>query len=159
MTRRVWLGGAAVFGLAGAVVAQQANDPKWVRTERVAPVSPAGAAGPPLELPEVQPPAGPVVPDPTKPSDKLNKALNPAPKGAVPGPAALLPKIPPMALKARVLAAGKPGAVVIEADGHQYTVGPGVTFVAGGMPMRVLEVTRTEVRIEVLPLNEIIVLN
>lgn len=134
MRRRNWIGAAVAFVLAATAVAGQ--DP----------------------MPPVAPPPRPVVQDPTRPSGKLKDALAVPPGG--PGGARAVARIPAMILKARVIATGRPAAAVIEIDGQPRTVVAGTTVAAGdGVLLKIVEVSGAAVRIEVLPLKEVIVLN
>lgn len=98
------------------------------------------------------PPAGGLK-DPTKPSPKMKEVLGS--KGTA-GPA---PKLAVLALRGRVLARDKPAVALLEVEGKLYTVTKG-SVVAGpsNTILRVVEVNGTEVRIEVSPLKEIVVL-
>lgn len=161
--RQAWAGGAAIaVGLAGAVTAQQPDaGVTWTR-----PGAPRPAEQPAVELvraeqqPTEPPPVGkvPVIPDPTQPSGKLKDALMPprSPAPTAPSPVA---RLPALALRGRVLAAGRPGAALLEVEGRVYSVSPGQTVAAGGTVLRVVEVSAGEVRLELLPGRDVMVLN
>ena len=95
--------------------------------------------------------------DPTVPSKKLSDALNPK-KGVAPA-APGASRVPGLSLRGRIIVKGKPPTVLLEVDSKLYTVSkdslvPG----GGGTILKVVEVTSTEVRLEVRPQNEVIVL-
>ncbi len=95
--------------------------------------------------------------DPTSPSPKLKELLHgeKAGKGAV-GPG---PKMPIVALRGRVISKNQPAIALLEVEGRFYSISKGSSLPGGGNTiLRILEITSGEVRIEVLPLKEIIVL-
>jgi|GEM_PF-3646262 len=100
----------------------------------------------------------PPMKDPTEPTGKLKEILTPQGKSVVPGAAPTVYKMPTLAIKARVLAKGK-AAAVIDVDGQPYSVTPDSTIIAGGLTLKVLEVTATVVRIEAVQLKEVVILN
>lgn len=91
--------------------------------------------------------------DPTMPSDKLREAIES-------GKAEAAPRLPTVILRGRVLAKDKPPAALLEVDLKQppQLVGKGTRLLSGKLKLTVTEVNDTEVRIEVSPLNETIVL-
>lgn len=95
--------------------------------------------------------------DPTIPSPKVKDALNPN-KGAAPtAPGAS--RVPIIGLRGRVIVRGRPATVLLEIDNKLYTVSKDSLVSGGGNTiLKILEVTSTEVRIEVKPINEVIVL-
>jgi hypothetical protein len=125
----------------------------------------AGAAGLPQTnnkngkpaQPAPKPESSPVPPqlrsDPTIPSDKLREATESNKPGAS-------PRLPYVALRGRVLAKDKPPVALLELDPKlpPHAVTKGTTLMSGNVKLSVTEVTATEVRIEVSPLNETIVL-
>jgi len=124
----------------------------------VPPKAPAGPAAPVADAPpaiEGGVPAGKLT-DPTRPSpnmkDALSRQINP--KSAAPAPG-----VSPMALRGRVIAADKPAAALLEIDGRIYTVSKGSVLAgANKTTIRVLDVTASEVRLEVSPTKEIVIL-
>jgi hypothetical protein len=113
---------------------------------------PVKPAEPPAKKPE------PIEkPDPTKPTPELRQALE-VPKG---GPDGAAPRMPAITLKGRVIAQDQPPAALLEIDPRQpprlVTKGS-VVVLNGNLRLRVVEVTVGEVRIEVSPLNETIIL-
>lgn len=108
-----------------------------------------------LAQPKPEPSPVPVQPrsDPTTPSDKLRAELESKAGGSA-------PRMPHVVLRGRVLADGKPAVALIELDPKQppLPVSKGSTLSSGGLKLTVSDVTATEVRIEVSPLNETIVL-
>ncbi|MBL8796176.1 MAG: hypothetical protein JNM56_19905 [Planctomycetia bacterium] len=91
--------------------------------------------------------------DPTQTGGKLAEALN-----RKAGPNATAPRIPEVSLKARVVARPESAAAVIVVDGKTYTVSKDTIIASGGSILKVVEIGVNEVRIEVSPLNETIVL-
>lgn len=140
MIRSVWFAGLFTLACAGMLLAEDA-------------IEPATQKPGPGEKPKTP------VKDPTQPTGKLKEILTPQPKAGIPGAApATTYKMPTLAIKARVLAKGK-AAAVIEVDGQIYSVSPDASIIAGGLTLRVIEVTATQVRIEVVQLKETVVLN
>jgi hypothetical protein len=95
--------------------------------------------------------------DPTKASPKLKEVIDP-PKLA---PGAVGPtKLPSPVLRGRVIGKDRPPAVLLELEPKTppALVSQGSTLSVGGYRLKVLEVTASEVRIEVAPLNEIMIL-
>lgn len=93
--------------------------------------------------------------DPTQASSKLAEALM---KKNLPG-GGPLPKAPLIALKGRVISKDQPPAALVEIDGKLYSVGKDSVIVTGNsLILKVIEVGVIEVRIQVSPLNEMIVL-
>jgi hypothetical protein len=95
--------------------------------------------------------------DPTKPSAALRDALGTG-KGIGNTTA---PKLPLIALKGRVIARGKPPAVLVSVEnGSPLLISKGSVLTGpGGLTLKVKELNKTEVTIEVMPLNETIVLH
>jgi hypothetical protein len=58
-------------------------------------------------------------------------------------------KVSPLALRGRIIAAGRPPAALLEVDGRIYTVQKG-TFVAGANNniLKVLDITASEVQVQ-----------
>jgi hypothetical protein len=120
----------------------------------------AGVAGSAAQAPEqVVPPAEKREPkDPTTPSPKMRDALDPpsVPGAGSPGAA---PQVPKVVLKGRVLAADQPPAALLEVDGKLQIVRKDSQLNGGGrITLRVVEISRSQVVIEVQPLKETIVL-
>jgi hypothetical protein len=155
MLHRIVATTAILFLIVGLAVAQ--NTPPTVL-----PKVPGDADAPPdtgvkLQDPpprEVGTPAPPgSLKDPTTPSPRMRDAL--ATKSTGPG----APGISPLALRGRVLVKDKPPLALLEVDGKLYRVskdsvvaGPNKTI------LRVLDVNSSEVRIQIDPLKEIVVL-
>ena len=119
-----------------------------------------GLAQQPGEKPperEVPLPGKGVYTDPTQPSPKMRDALGvskPGPRGPV-----ATAKTPGISLRGRVLRKGQPPAALIDVDGRIYTITVGSSIIGSGNTiMKVIELNSTEVRLEVLPLKETIVL-
>ncbi len=76
------------------------------------------------------------------------------------GKAGTAPRLPNVVLRGRVLARDRPPVALIELDPKQppLLITKGTTLMVGGLKLSVTEVSATEVRIEVSPLNETIVL-
>lgn len=114
------------------------------------------AKSPPPKRPDTAP--KPIVEpanDPTKASPALEREL------AVPKNGGAAPALPAVRLKGRVIAPDKSAAALLEIDPKTppYLVTRGTTLVLpNNIRLRVLEVTAGEVRIEISPLNETIVL-
>jgi hypothetical protein len=89
--------------------------------------------------------------DPTKASDELKNLLNLAKGGKAAN------KMPVITLRGRVVAKDQPAAALLDVDGKMITVVKGsVIGGATSMPCTVIELNSREVRIEVMPLKEII---
>ncbi|MFO0802204.1 MAG: hypothetical protein U0791_03635 [Gemmataceae bacterium] len=140
MKRASWFAAFFTLACAGVLLAEEAVSPAAQKPE------PEGKS-PPMK-------------DPTQATGKLKDILTPQPKtGMTPAaPGAAVHKMPAMAIKARVLGKGK-AAAVIEVDGQAYSVTPESTILAGGLTLKVIEVTAALVRIEVVQLKETVVLN
>ena len=156
MIRRMslpWLAALAVSVFTGLVLAQAPELP------------PRPHPHPMPEKPKDDPPAPKIDPilvpgadlkDPTRPSPKLREAMN-AGKAAPAAPGAS--RFPVVALRGRIIAKGRPPAALVEGEGKLYTVSQGSVLPGGGSTiLRVTEVSSTEVRLEVAPLNETILL-
>lgn len=94
--------------------------------------------------------------DPTVPSERIRELLN-ASKANTPAAA---PKLPTVLLKGRIISGKRrPPAALLEVEGHTFTVTKGAALVAGpNLILRVLEVSSEEVRLEIDPLKQVIVL-
>jgi hypothetical protein len=93
------------------------------------------------------------VPDPTEAKGVFMEIMRQ--KGAK-GP---LAKLPYVALKGRIVQKGKTPAALLEVDGKLYLVNQkSVLSGSNNLTLKILELNASEVRIEVSPLNEIIVL-
>jgi hypothetical protein len=114
-----------------------------------------GKLAQPAPKPETAPVPSQPRSDPTTPSDRLREAMeiNKAGGGAA-------PKMPNVVLRGRVLVQDKPAVALIELDpkAPPVAVSKGTTLMSGSLKLKVTEVSATEVRIEVSPLNETIVL-
>jgi hypothetical protein len=118
----------------------------------------AGKDGPPSQKPAevgdkpLPPPEGH---DPTQAGGSLRNVLGKA-KGPGNTTAAKLPLI---SIRGRVIAKDKPPAVLLEVDGKVYRVTKGSLMNGpGNTTLRVTELTRTEVKIQVNPQNDSTVL-
>ena len=88
---------------------------------------------------------------------RMREALGVAKPGAP--PASAPPKAPGIALRARIIRKGQAPTALIEVDGRIYTVTTGSMMVgSGNTTLKVVELNSTEVRLEVQPLKEFIVL-
>lgn len=145
MKRASWFAAFFTLACAGVLLAEEAVEPAAAKPQ------------PPAKEKE---PATPPMKDPTQPTGKLKDILTPQPKAGMnpAAPAAAVYKMPAMAIKARVLGKGK-AAAVIEVDGQAYSVTPDATILAGGVTLKVIEVSAALVRIEVVQLKETVVLN
>ena len=117
----------------------------------------AGTAGSSAQGPEpVVPPKEPK--DPTTPSPKMRDTLDPPqPPGG--GTATAAPQVPKVVLKGRVLTADQPPAALLEIDGKLQLVRKDSQLNGGGrITLRVVEISRGQVVIEVQPLKETIIL-
>jgi len=101
--------------------------------------------------------------DPTEPSPRMREILVPpqaSPQGTVAGP----PPMPQVTLKGRVILSGKPGAAILEVDGKLLGIQAGAeTTIAAGsrtglVTLRVLELSASTLRLEVLPQGQELVL-
>lgn len=139
-------------GLAVAQTPPKAPPPAPARpttgAEKPAPNPPPVAAKPEPGAPDERR-------DPTEAKGKLAEAML---KKTAPG-GAPLPKAPLIALKGRVISKDQPPAALVEIDGKLQSVGKDSVIVTGnGLILKVIEVGVVEVRIQVSPLNETIVL-
>lgn len=126
-----------------------------------APVKPPSAAlmetKPAATAPEGTAPAVGDVKDPTKASPALKQAMTP-PRPAAGAPAAA-PPLPVVVMRGRVIAKHRPPTAIIEVDGKMYIVGIGsLVGGQGGSVMKVLDLNSTEIKLEVSPLNEVLIL-
>ncbi len=98
--------------------------------------------------------------DPTSPSPKLKELLQPDKTGKYAAPVAGAgPRMPLLALRGRVVSGVRPAVALLEVDGKLYSIGNGSSLSGGGNTiLRILEITSGEVRIEVQPLNEVVIL-
>jgi hypothetical protein len=106
--------------------------------------------GPALESPPQR--------DPTEPGGTLKKILDMG-KASQPGKAGPS-RMPAVALKGRVITKDRPPLAVLEVDKQAYIVGVGNNVAVPGTNvfLRIVEINRSDVRIEVAPLNESITL-
>ena len=129
--------------------------------------SPELPVQPPLDQPPPapkEPDKGPVVEvpppqrDPTEPGGTLKKILDMG-KASQPGKSGPS-RMPVVVLKGRVVAKDRPPLALLEVEKQAYIVTNGSTIAASGnnVILRILEITKSEVRIEVTPLHEIITL-
>lgn len=111
-----------------------------------------GKLAQPAPKPEPAPPAQ-LKSDPTIPSDKTRAELESSKAGAA-------SRLPNVVLRGRVLVKDKPPVALIELDPKHpaQPVIKGTTLMSGNLKLTVTEVNAEEVRIEVSPLNETIVL-
>ena len=93
------------------------------------------------------------VPDPTKLDPVWQQIF--AHKNAK---GALNTKFPNVSLRGRVLSREKPAMAIIEIDGKTFIVGKDSLLTSASMVMKIVELNGSEVRIEISPSNEIIVL-
>jgi len=127
------------------------------------------AAGTSAEPAESSPPgdggeqAGPLR-DPTQPGPRMREILIPpqaAPQGTAAGP----PPVPQVTLKGRVILRGRPGAAILEIDGKLLGVQAGTEATvsaagrSGPVTLRVLELSASTVRLEILPQGQELVLH
>jgi hypothetical protein len=106
-----------------------------------------------------QPPPGqtpPPLPDPTKPSQRMQDKLGARPpEGAAPSAS----RIPTILLKGRVIARGR-AAALVDVNGRTHTVTQGTTLIVSGTQvLTFVEVSAAEVRVEVNVPKETLVLN
>jgi hypothetical protein len=88
--------------------------------------------------------------DPTIPSAKLKTVLNQG-KGGGPG------SLPNVVLRGRIISKDGPPAAILQLDGKTFIVGKGSILPGpGNITMRVEDINTLEVRIEVLPLKEVL---
>ena len=93
------------------------------------------------------------VPDPTLPGPGWQQIFaQKGAKGAVPT------KIPNVLLRGRVLSRDKPAMAIIEVDGRTFMVGKDSMLTSAQIVMEVVDLNAAEVRIEISPSNEIIIL-
>lgn len=140
--RAVW--GAVCLLMAWTVLAgaQPAKAP--VETKRPAKVEPGPA-------PTAKQPSK----DPTEPTPKLREVLD---TGKI-GPAGA-PTLPTIVLRGRVIIENQPAVALLEFDPKQppVPVSAGATLGLGGLKLKVLEITATEVRIEISSREEVLIL-
>lgn len=97
------------------------------------------------------------VPDPTVPGPLFERILNPK---ATKGPTgASTFRMPPIAIKGRIVSKDRPASALLEFDGRLYLVNKD-SILGGGnnVTLRIVELNASEVRIEVSPFNEIVIL-
>lgn len=93
--------------------------------------------------------------DPTAPSARLKELLHQEKSGK----ALATPKMPALALRGRVVFKDQPAVALLEVDGKVFLVGKGTSLPGSNNTMvRVIDVTSIEVRIEVLPFKEMVIL-
>jgi len=152
MPRAGWKALPILCLLSGLALAQ-APAPK---TPPPAPARPTTAAEKPVPNAPVAKPE-PAAPDerrdPTEAKGKLADALN---RKTGPNTPAL--RIPEVILKARVISNPQQAGAVISVDGKTYTVSKDTIIASAGSVLKVVEIGVNEVRIEVSPLNETLVL-
>jgi hypothetical protein len=150
MTRRFWKALFAFFVLlstAGIALAQPAPEPGKTDKDAKKTEKDGGTDTPKGEGK-----------DPTVPSPKLKELLYPekSGKGSGTGPG---PKMPSLGLRGRVIVKDQPAIALLEVDGKIFVISKGSSLPGGGNTMlRVIEITSREVRIEVLPFKEIVIL-
>lgn len=106
-----------------------------------------------------------VAQDPTLTDPELERALGAAaPRSADAREQTALPsRLPTLVLRALVVARGKPGVAIVELDGKLHRVGAGDVFAASAergqqIELRVVSLTRDEVRIEARELGQTVTL-
>ncbi len=96
--------------------------------------------------------------DPTVPSKKLDEILNP-PKAVGSTGKAISPALPKVALKGRVIGPNRGPAAILEVDGQLKMVNEGAEISAdSGLTIRVIEVNRQRIRVEVMQLKQVMTL-
>ena len=144
----VSLNEAARNGEAGAPIDAAEKPPA---AEAAPPAGPNATPKPPLDRGEFRDPTqpGPVLRDLLAPAANLQRAAQP-----------VLPKI---SLKGRVIPSGKPGSAILEVDGQVLSIQDGreATIVSstGLVTVRVSKLDVSEVRVDVLPLDQELVLH
>jgi hypothetical protein len=111
--------------------------------------------------------SGPAVADPTMPSPALRDLIEQGSGNRTPGVAPPQPQgVPEISIRARVFARDKPAVAVLEVGGRPLTVRkdseihiPGTADQPTGLQLKVIELSPTELRLEVLKRNQIISLN
>jgi hypothetical protein len=99
-------------------------------------------------------PSKPILDDPTTPNQKLKDALNKPAQGV---PQAGAPRMPSVSVRARVIARGQSPRAYLDVDGKLYAVTlHSIIPLGGGASLRVVELSSAEVRLELLPLKEMI---
>ena len=156
---RIGLAASLFPALACLVVAQQA-DPTPAPAVTILSVEASKETG--VVATPAQPgvPAPPALPlrDPTLPSARLREAME---VGKVPTLVSTGPghKSPVISLKGRVLAKDRPPTAILDVDGKLYVVGKGSTLNGpGNSVLKIVELNKVEVRVEVSPQNETITL-
>ena len=98
--------------------------------------------------------------DPTNPSPKLKELLQPDKSGKYAAPVAGAgPRMPLLALRGRVVSSTGSAVALLEVEGKLYSIAKGSSLSGGGNTiLRIVDITIGEVRIEVLPLNEVVIL-
>ncbi len=159
---RIGLAASLFPALACLVVAQQA-DPTPAPAITILSVEASKATGvvtTPAQpgVPAPPAPPAPSLRDPTLPSARLREAMEvgKAPNLVSTGPTH---KSPLISLKGRVLAKDRPPTAILEVDGKLYVVGKGSTLNGpGNSVLKIVELNKVEVRVEVSPQNETITL-
>ena len=112
-----------------------------------------------------RPPGLPPLRDPTQPSPAVREAIEAAqagPPGAKGAPG-IGPATPQMRLKARIISNRTPPVAIVEIDGSPFTVRRDTTLVlsgaSSGMQVHVIDLSPTEVRLELLPATKIFIMN
>ena len=98
--------------------------------------------------------------DPTNPSPKLKELLQPDKSGKYAAPVAGAgPRMPLLALRGRVVSSTGSAVALLEVEGKLYSIAKGSSLSGGGNTiLRIVDITSGEVRIEVHPLNEVVIL-
>jgi len=119
--------------------------------EAAPPAGPNATPKPPLDHGEFR--------DPTQPGPVLRDLLAPAPTAQ----RAAQPALPKITLKGRVIPLGKPGSAILEVDGQVRAIQDGkeatIASSAGLVTLRVSQLDVSEVRVDVLPLDQELVLH
>lgn len=103
--------------------------------------------------------------DPTQPSGRLEGVVGSLRMGQGTSRAAGAPGLPPVVLRGRIVGPLEPPAAMLEIDGQLYIVQqgsslpvPSAAFGPGGLTLNITELNNSEVRIEIMPLRQEIVL-
>jgi hypothetical protein len=105
---------------------------------------PAPPALEPVQTVTAPPAVSGPLPDPTKPSGPFQDLMKQ--KATGPGPSN---RAPALALRGRVIAAGKEPSAMVEVDGKLALVTAGSVLAYGNSTVRVVEITSQEVRLEI----------
>jgi len=155
-----------------------AAEPNAIGSERVnvsdvedAPEGKRAATEPaaqPVPTPELEQPARPPAPlrDPTEPGEELRDMVAPFRLGPGGRPGGLASRaLPGVALKGRIIGPSAPPAAIVELQGALYVLHEESELTVdsseaalGGLTLRVTQITSSEVRIEVMPLSQVMVL-